>query len=152
MPWKLYKDSWKMCDAMASISGSCDYGFQWQTLRDADFRRYLRIKPKNSGVLVIVVDDASEVKHVLKPVDIVTQVDGVSISSAGTIRHESGERVSFHALVASKFVCDQLALEKEVVIISQVLHAQVNGEFEKISDERVMKVNGENVKCLKSFS
>lgn len=213
-------------DRNGRYTGSCICGFRWQTLADATFRKYLKMDDNETGVLVLGVDNTSEASDVLQKDDIVTAVDGVDISNAGTVPHTSGERILFHSILLSKFVDDSLSLSiirdgkqlevsyvvpnclkndivpahldqhepdyfmiagmvfvvltepylrhqygsvwtrqapihfiqlwqhgtendvEQVVVLSQVLNAEINVEYSHIVDERLHKVNGEHVRSL----
>lgn len=88
--------------------GSCTLGFFWQELSNPDFRRYLKMQPDDSGVLVTKIDNRREACEILQVEDIVTSIDGVSVSNTGLVPHSSGERLTLHSIVASKFVGDVL--------------------------------------------
>lgn len=108
-------------------TGSCISGFRFQELQNDDMRRYLKMKPEESGVLIVDVNDY-ESCEVLQKGDIVTAVDGVNISNSGSVMHYSGEWMPFHSIVVSKFVGDILHLsiirkEKRIEVSYQVPNA-----------------------------
>ncbi|OSX71113.1 hypothetical protein BU14_0592s0009 [Porphyra umbilicalis] len=60
------------------------------------------------GVLVKRVDACGDVARVLRRGDVLTAIDGVAVSSAGTVPFRRGERIHFSYLIASKFVGDEV--------------------------------------------
>lgn len=92
-------------------SGSCVCGFDWQTLQDEDFRRYLKMNKEDSGILVIGVRKMSPGYEVFQKDDVVLSIDNVSISNAGKVAHLSGERLPFTSLIVDKFPGDEINLD-----------------------------------------
>ena len=63
-----------------------------------------------SGILVKWVAETCDANRVLQTGDIVTHVDGISVSNAGTVPFRSGERISLNFMVTSKFTSDSLGV------------------------------------------
>lgn len=83
-------------------------GFRWQRMENPCLRRAKKLSPSQSGVLVKWVAETADASRVLRKGDIVTHIDGVSISNAGTVPFRSGERIGLEFLVTSKFAHDCL--------------------------------------------
>lgn len=83
-------------------------GFRWQRMENAHMRRALGLAHDHSGILVKWVAETSDAARVLKKGDIVTHVDNISVSNAGTVPFRSGERIGLNFLVTSKFRDDLL--------------------------------------------
>ncbi|KAI0564464.1 serine-type endopeptidase isoform 1 [Gracilaria domingensis] len=92
-------------------TGFCHSGFTWQKMENKSLRRCMNMKPGESGVLVRRVMKTSPAHKVLKPEDIVTSIDGVSVSNAGTVPYRSGERIAFHYIITTKFTGDIVKLK-----------------------------------------
>lgn len=73
-------------------------------------RRSLGMKPDQSGILVKWVAETSDAARVLQKGDIITHVDGISVSNAGTVPFRSGERIGLDFMVTSKFSNDFLSV------------------------------------------
>lgn len=63
-----------------------------------------------SGILVKWVAETCDAARVLRRGDIVTHVDGISVSNAGTVPFRSGERIGLDFMVTSKFTSDSLSV------------------------------------------
>lgn len=73
-------------------------------------RRSLGMAADQSGILVKWVAETCDAARVLKNGDIITHVDGISVSNAGTVPFRSGERIGLDFMVTSKFTSDFLAV------------------------------------------
>ena len=91
-------------------TGFCHCGFAWQKMENSAMRRYMNMKPEESGILVRKVMKTSPAHKVLKQSDIVTAIDDIQISNAGTVPYRSGERISFHYIITTKFTGDDTTL------------------------------------------
>lgn len=91
-------------------TGFCYCGFQWQRMENISLRRSMKMKDDENGILVRRVDKTSEAPKVLKEGDIITHIDGVEVSNAGTVPYRSGERISFHYIITTKFTSDHVRL------------------------------------------
>lgn len=83
-------------------------GFRWQRMENRHLRRALGMTPDQSGILVKWVAETCDASRVLRKGDIITQVDGVSVSNAGTVPFRCAERIGLNFLVTSKFTNDML--------------------------------------------
>lgn len=65
-----------------------------------------------NGILVKSVNATSDASRILKRGDIVTHLDGVAVSNAGTVPFtaQEGERISLTYLITSMFVNDEIAI------------------------------------------
>lgn len=85
-------------------------GFRWQRMESKALRRALGMKPNESGILVKWVSETSDAARVLRKGDIITHVDGISVSNAGTVPFRSGERIGLNFMVTSKFSYASMAV------------------------------------------
>ncbi|GAB0490607.1 hypothetical protein MMPV_001844 [Pyropia vietnamensis] len=95
-------------------------GFTWQRLESAAMRAAVGVGSATRGgangvgagvgVLVKRVDACGDVAQVLRRGDVLTAIDGVAVSSAGTVPFRPGERIHFSYLIASKMVGDPVTL------------------------------------------
>lgn len=124
-------------------------GFSWQRLESAAMRAAVGVGPASLGgangvgasvgVLVKRVDACGDVAQVLRRGDVLTAIDGVAVSSAGTVPFRPGERIHFSYLIASKMVGDQVTLS-----ISRPVAAQVDGvERDPTGGAALPSANGE---------
>jgi PDZ domain len=75
-------------------------------------RKALGMQHGQTGVLVKSVDPVSDAARVLTRGDIVTHIDGVAVSNAGTVPfvEQPGERICLTYLVTSRFVGDEVSV------------------------------------------
>lgn len=85
-------------------------GFRWQKMENHYLRRAYGMESSSSGILVTWVAETVDATRVLKKGDVITHMDGVSISNAGTIPFRNGERIDLDYLVTSKFSGDILSV------------------------------------------
>ena len=83
-------------------------GFHWQRLESKHLRDALQLPPSRSGVLVKWVAETTDAARVIQRGDIITHLDGVAVSNAGTIPFRAGERIGFEFLITSKFTNQQI--------------------------------------------
>lgn len=79
-------------------------------MENRHLRRSLGMKPDQCGILVKWVAETSDAARVLQKGDIITHIDGISVSNAGTIPFRSGERIGLDFMVTSKFSNDFLSV------------------------------------------
>lgn len=96
--------------AHGAYTGFCHCGFLWQPLENRSMRRYMQMPEDETGVLVRDVMQTSASSSVLQDDDILTRIDDLDISNAGTVPYTSGERISFHFIITTKFVGDIVKL------------------------------------------
>lgn len=89
-------------DQTGHFRGFCDYGFMWQSMESPSLRKYFSMNDGDSGILVCNVKKTAPAADVMKKDDIVTHIDGVSISNAGTVPVDFGEPIPFHYIVSKK--------------------------------------------------
>lgn len=70
----------------------------------------MKMKDDENGILVRRVDKTSAAPKVLKEGDIITHIDETPVSNAGTVPYRSGERISFHYIITTKFTGDKVRL------------------------------------------
>lgn len=85
-------------------------GFEWQRMENQYLREALGMKSNQSGILVKSVVETSDASRALKRGDIITQIDGISISTTGTIPFRPGENIGLDFLVTNKFVGNSLSV------------------------------------------
>ncbi len=71
------------------------------TLENASLRNYLKLEKKDTGVVLHKLD-RPEVKELLKPWDIISEIDGIAIDNLGMVQIEDGIRVNWGCIVARK--------------------------------------------------
>lgn len=123
-------------DRNSKYTGFCHCGFTWQKMENKALRKCMNMSPDDSGVLVRRVMKTSPANKVLKPEDIVTSIDGVSVSNAGTVPYRSGERISFHYIITTKFTGDIV----DVGILRNGKHLQVQYELRDSSENLLVPV------------
>lgn len=79
-------------------------------MENRHLRESLGMRPEQSGILVKWVAETSDAARVLRKGDIITHVDGISVSNAGTVPFRSGERIGLDFMVTSKFTNDFLGV------------------------------------------
>eukprot|EP00178_Gracilaria_changii_P003773 TRINITY_DN156_c0_g2_i1.p1 TRINITY_DN156_c0_g2~~TRINITY_DN156_c0_g2_i1.p1 ORF type:complete len:548 (+),score=58.63 TRINITY_DN156_c0_g2_i1:348-1991(+) len=85
-------------------------GFHWQRMENPYLRRAYGMKSGSSGILVKWVAETVDAARVLKKGDVVTHIDGISISNAGTIPFRNGERIDLDYMVTNKFSDDPITV------------------------------------------
>lgn len=105
-------------------------GFRWQRTENPYLRRALKLSSAQSGVLVTWVAETSDASRVLRRRDIVTHIDGVSVSNAGTVPFRSGERIGLEFLVTSKFSHDFITVTflRDGVVMSEAYQLSSMGD------------------------
>lgn len=73
-------------------------------------RRAKRLTRSQTGILVKWVAETSDASRVLRKGDIVTHVDGVAVSNAGTVPFRAGELIGLDFLITSKFSLDTVTI------------------------------------------
>jgi hypothetical protein len=95
-----------------TYTGFPSAGFEWQKLENASMRRALGMQQGQTGILVKAVDPVSDAARVLARGDIVTHIDNVAVSNAGTVPfiEQPGERICLTYLVTRLFVGDEVSV------------------------------------------
>ncbi|KAI8017416.1 Protease Do-like 9 [Camellia lanceoleosa] len=155
-------------------------GVEWQKMENPDMRMSMGMRPDQKGVRIRRVDPTAPESAVLKPSDIILSFDGVDIANDGTA-HNKGKPPSYYIIAGLVFttvsvpylrseygkdyeydapvkLLDKLMHEmpqspdEQLVVISQVLVADINIGYEEIVNTQVRACNGKPVKNLKSLA
>eukprot|EP01025_Chloroclados_australasicus_P065313 TRINITY_DN8908_c0_g2_i2.p1 TRINITY_DN8908_c0_g2~~TRINITY_DN8908_c0_g2_i2.p1 ORF type:complete len:346 (-),score=34.01 TRINITY_DN8908_c0_g2_i2:661-1698(-) len=112
--------------------GMCSTGFLYQVLENAHLRDSLQMKPDMTGIMIREVDPLSPASKILKPKDVVLEVDGVQIADDASIMFRDDERVEFLHLIRQKHIGDMVRLK--------ILRNGVEMELEYVSQPRQLLV------------
>ncbi|XP_050207732.1 protease Do-like 10, mitochondrial isoform X2 [Mercurialis annua] len=82
--------------------GFCLLGLSVQPTENIQLRKYFRMRPEMTGVLVSKVYPISGAHGVLQKDDIILAFDGVPIANDGTVPFRNRERITFDHLVSMK--------------------------------------------------
>ncbi|CDF34586.1 unnamed protein product [Chondrus crispus] len=101
-----------LCDVEqhGRFRGFCDYGFMWQRMDSPALRRYFTMSATDTGILVCDVKRTAPVSHILRRDDIITHIEDVAISNAGTVPVDFAEPLPFHYLISNKRPGDKARL------------------------------------------
>ncbi|KAK6128205.1 hypothetical protein DH2020_038053 [Rehmannia glutinosa] len=152
-----------------TYTGFPNLGIEWQKMENPDLRLSMGMKPDEKGVLIRRIDPTSPQSKILKPSDIILSFDGFDIANDGTVPFRHGERIVSVPYLRSEYgkeygyeapvkLLDKLlyempqSLEEQVVVVSQVLVADINIGYEDIANTQVLAFNGQPVKNLKSLA
>ena len=80
--------------------------FQWQSMENSSYRKYLKLNDDQHGILVTSVEPACLLSKILQEDDVIIAIDDVPIADDGTIYFRRGERLNFRYLEKLKFVGD----------------------------------------------
>jgi len=86
-------------------------GASVQLLKNPAMRRFYKMRPEHSGVLVTEVLEGSGLENVLIPGDIILSIDGHKIENDGTFNYQGKYYIDFSFLISDKFVDDRISLE-----------------------------------------
>ena len=86
-----------------------DLGLTWQPMMSRYLRQYKKMERKQSGVLVTKVAPLSSAKDVLKPGDVILQMDGNVVSNEGRVK-VNGTWMDFEYLLTRKYVGESMHL------------------------------------------
>ncbi|GAB0490783.1 hypothetical protein MMPV_002021 [Pyropia vietnamensis] len=114
IPWEVVDHFLTDVTVHKEYTGFCAVGFRWEKIENAHMRAYKQLKEgEDKGVLVQAVDATTPAAGVLLPGDVVTAIDGITVTSAGTVpfRKRGGARIGFEYVIAGKQVGDQLSVE-----------------------------------------
>nr|CAB3448146.1 unnamed protein product [Digitaria exilis] len=152
-------------------------GIEWQKMENPDLRKSMGMKPDQKGVRVRRVEPTAPESGCLQPSDIILSFDGVDIASDGTVPFRHGERIGFSYLVSQKYTGEKALVkygkdyeydapvkllvkhlhamaespDEQLVVVSQVLVADINIGYEEIVNTQVLAFNGQPVKNLKNL-
>jgi S1-C subfamily serine protease len=80
--------------------------FQYQSMENSSYRKYLKLNDEQHGILVTSVEPACVLSKILQEDDVIIAIDNVPIADDGTIYFRRGERLNFKHLEKLKFVGD----------------------------------------------
>lgn len=80
-------------------------------MENSHLRHALGLQKQQTGILVKWVSETSDAARVLQRGDIVTHIDGISVSNAGTVPFRSSERIGLEFMVTSKFNNDSITID-----------------------------------------
>lgn len=84
--------------------------FDYQTMENSSYRKYLKLNDDQHGILVTSVEPACVLSKILQEDDVIIAIDNVPIADDGTIFFRRGERLNFRYLEKLKFVGDTVKL------------------------------------------
>jgi S1-C subfamily serine protease len=95
----------------ARCEGFCSMGIFWQALENAQMRAFYRMDDKaHSGVLVRGLSPLSAAAELLRPDDVILEIDGRQIANDGTFGVAPQERLSFQHLIHLRFPGELIAV------------------------------------------
>jgi S1-C subfamily serine protease len=107
--------------ADGSFDGFPTLGVYWEKLESEDYRLYLGMDAKQTGILITHVVEEGPSYTYLMPKDVICKIGGISIANDGTIPFNDG-RLPFSYLTTSKQVGEKTEMEvfrnKKVVTIN----------------------------------
>lgn len=110
IPWVVVSHFLDDVERHGRYTGFCYAGFEWSKLENKDMRLSLSLTTPDLGVLVKHVEKPTPAAEKLSKGDVVTHIDGVPISSGGTVPYRAGARITFTYLCTRKFVGDTVTL------------------------------------------
>jgi S1-C subfamily serine protease len=84
--------------------GIPDLGICWQAMESASLREFHRLKPSDTGILVLRTVYEGSSHGVLQDHDVITHVDGVAVANDGSIQSRKNERLNFSYLVSEHHI------------------------------------------------
>lgn len=84
-------------------------GVHLQLLNSPSLRKYLKMKDTDTGVMVTHVEHGSSAEGVLRPGDVILEVDGVKLANDGSAVF-LGQRLAMVAILQARFVGDAVPL------------------------------------------
>lgn len=106
-------------------------------MENSHLRHALGMAPDQSGILVKWVAETSDAARVLRKGDIITHIDGISVSNAGTVPFRSGERIGLEFMVTSKFSNDLLY----VTYFRDGIKKEESYQLSSMEDHRLVSVH-----------
>lgn len=92
------------------IDGFASMVFRYLSLENPDARRYLKMQPGQTGVLVFKIEKAAP-KGYLKPNDVLLAIDGYKIANNGNIRMGKQEPRSLLSVLRSKQIGETVTFD-----------------------------------------
>lgn len=84
-------------------TGFCVLSISWQAVENDSLRAYGGMTDKHHGVLINRVFPLSDAASKLRPMDVLTRIDGTDVADDGTVRFRDSERVAFRHAVSLRF-------------------------------------------------
>lgn len=83
-------------------NGYPELGFIWQSMENPSMRKYYKMAPDQTGILITKIWETSGLNDFLKPDDILLDIDGHPIANDGSVSLENSQRADFEYLVQLK--------------------------------------------------
>ncbi len=115
------------------VDGFGILGFVYLQLENPDTRRYLKMKPDQTGVLIRSVNPLTQ-KDTIQKGDVLLAIDGMTIANNGNIRLSDGQSRNFNTIIQRKQIGEKmnLTLLRDGKIISKLL--PIRKSHNKIQD------------------
>eukprot|EP00298_Acanthocystis_sp_HF-20_P014018 c20602_g1_i2.p1 GENE.c20602_g1_i2~~c20602_g1_i2.p1 ORF type:complete len:619 (+),score=230.11 c20602_g1_i2:112-1968(+) len=84
-------------------------GFQSEVMENPTLRKYFKMGPKHTGILVKRITPVSHAFEVLKVNDVILAIDGIKVANDGTVPYRTDERIGASFLISQKFCGDSCA-------------------------------------------
>lgn len=124
-------------DKHEHYTGFCSVGFEWNELEAPAMRRYYKVPRDESGILVTGVEYNVQS---LEKYDVVTHINGCSISNSGMIHYDPcGERISFQVVISERFDGDSVHLR--VYRDGELVEGGVQYKLENINTRKLVPVH-----------
>uniref|UniRef100_A0A7I4DFC6 Protease Do-like PDZ domain-containing protein n=3 Tax=Physcomitrium patens TaxID=3218 RepID=A0A7I4DFC6_PHYPA len=130
-------------------------GIEWQKMENPDLRKALGMKGIQKGVRIRRVEPTAPAYKYLQASDILLSFDAEDIANDGTGVWQYGKDYDYDApvklldkLLHSMSQCD----DEQLVVVSQVLVADINIGYEDIVNTQVIAFNGTPVRNLKHLA
>lgn len=120
-----------------NYTGFCHCGFHWQKMENISLRKSMKMADTESGIMVRRVHKTSLAFQVLREGDVVTAIEGISISNAGTVPYIFGERISFHHVISNKFVGDSVRFQ----VLRQGKSMQITYKLGEVGENLLVPVH-----------
>eukprot|EP01023_Acetabularia_acetabulum_P044532 TRINITY_DN4474_c0_g1_i1.p1 TRINITY_DN4474_c0_g1~~TRINITY_DN4474_c0_g1_i1.p1 ORF type:complete len:456 (+),score=81.17 TRINITY_DN4474_c0_g1_i1:382-1749(+) len=111
IPYQIVDHFMSEYNQYGEFRGMCSTGFLYQVTENTHLRSSLKMTPDMTGVMIYEVDPLSPALGILKPKDVVLEIDGVQIADDATITFRNDERVEFLHLVRQKHIGDKVELK-----------------------------------------
>uniref|UniRef100_A0A804QZE0 Protease Do-like PDZ domain-containing protein n=1 Tax=Zea mays TaxID=4577 RepID=A0A804QZE0_MAIZE len=148
-------------DLHTAKSGFPILGIEWQKMENPDLRKAMGMKANQKGVRVRRVEPTAPETGCLQPSDIVLSFDGIDIANDGTVvrvvslSHQYGKDYEYDApvkLLDKHLHAMAQSSDEQLVVVSQVLVADINIGYEDIVNIQVLAFNGTPVTNLKHLA
>ncbi|AQK83416.1 Protease Do-like 9 [Zea mays] len=142
-------------------------GIEWQKMENPDLRKAMGMKANQKGVRIRRVEPTAPESGCLEPSDIILSFDGIDIANDGTAGTsvicnllksafcQYGKEYEYDApvkLLDKHLHAMAQSSDEQLVVVSQVLVADINIGYEDIVNIQVLAFNGTPVKNLKHLA